>query len=125
MDWLLDPGMTYTRATQFVRTQAEAWRMKTLLAKVLDAQEEQAEQQRNLKKLTEVMEHYHMAVVESIEFKLSSLDQQADYISKKLTVLIKLMRNVIGTNDIPAKAQRGETSGTQPSNAPKPGPANH
>jgi len=24
VDWLLDPGTTYTRATQFVRTQAEA-----------------------------------------------------------------------------------------------------
>jgi len=82
--------------------------MKTLLAKVLDAQEEQAEQLRNLKKHTEAMEHDHMAVVESIEFKLSSLDQQADCINKKLTVLIKLLRNVIGTDGIPAETQRGK-----------------
>lgn len=44
VDWLHDPGTPSTWATQFVRTQAEAWRMKTMLAKALDVQGEQAKQ---------------------------------------------------------------------------------
>jgi len=36
MDWILNPGTMTTRATQFVRTQAEIWRMKTMLAKALN-----------------------------------------------------------------------------------------
>ena len=116
VNWLQDPGNTFTRATQFVRTQAEAWRMKTMLAKVLEAQEEQDERVQKLKRQMDAMEHNHMCLVESIEFKLSSLDQQADTINKKLTVLIKLMRNVVGTEGI-----TGETSGVPPSNPPKQG----
>lgn len=48
VDWLLDPGTTNTRATQFVRTQAEIWRMKTLLVKALSIQDEHAEQLQKL-----------------------------------------------------------------------------
>lgn len=33
VEWLSDPGTTTTRATQFVQTQGEMWRMKTMLAK--------------------------------------------------------------------------------------------
>ena len=44
VDWILNPGTVNTHATQFVRTQAESWRMKTLLAKALGTQEEHAEQ---------------------------------------------------------------------------------
>lgn len=40
MDRLSDPGTVTTRATQFVRTQAEMWRMKTMLAKALSMQAE-------------------------------------------------------------------------------------
>jgi len=36
VDWLQDPGTLSTRATQFVKTQAESWRVKTLLAKAMD-----------------------------------------------------------------------------------------
>lgn len=35
MDWVQDPGTVTTRSTQYVRTQAEMWRMKTMLSKAI------------------------------------------------------------------------------------------
>lgn len=61
-----------------------------------------------------------MAVVESIEFKLTSLDQQADSINKKLTVLIKLLRNDIGNHSKLSETQKGDLTGV-PGQPPKPG----
>lgn len=90
--------------------------MKTMLAKVLEAQAEQDERVQKLKHQMDAMEHDHICVVESIEFKLSSLDQQVDTIGKKLTVLIKLMWNVVNTEGF-----TGETSGVPPSDLPKQG----
>jgi len=40
VNWLQDLGIASNRATQFVRTQAESWRIKTLLARALDSREE-------------------------------------------------------------------------------------
>ena len=37
VNWLTDPGTPSKRATQFVRTQAESWRTKTLIAKALES----------------------------------------------------------------------------------------
>ena len=65
-----------------------------------------------------------MAVIESIEFKLSSLDQQVDTIAKKLTVLIKLLRHVIGQDSKPSDMQKGDPTGDQQGNPPKPGQVN-
>lgn len=44
VDWLHDPGTPSKRATQYVRTKAESWRIKTLLAKALDAKDEGKQQ---------------------------------------------------------------------------------
>jgi len=38
IDWIQDLGIITTCATQFVRMQAEMWRMKTMLAKALSMQ---------------------------------------------------------------------------------------
>ena len=38
IDWISGPRTLATRATQFVRTQSEVWRMKTMLAKALSLQ---------------------------------------------------------------------------------------
>lgn len=65
-----------------------------------------------------------MAVVESIEFKLTSLDQQADSINRKLTVLIKILRNVIGHDIKPSEMQKGDSTDDQYGNPPKPGHVN-
>lgn len=94
--------------------------MKTLLAKALGMQGEYAEQLRKLQNFTEAKMHEHMAIVESIEFKLSALDQQVDTIDKKLTVLIKLLRHVIGQDNKPFEVQKGELTGDQQGNPLKP-----
>lgn len=39
VDWILDPGTHATRAMQFMHTQALAWHLKTLLAKLMNTQE--------------------------------------------------------------------------------------
>lgn len=124
VDWLQDPGTLSTRATQFVRTQAKSWRMKTLLAKAIDIQGEHAEQLRKLQQFVETMSHDHMAVVESSEFKLSAIHQQVDTMDKKLTVLIKLLRQTIGQDNKPSDMQKGKPTGDQQGNPPKPGQIN-
>jgi len=121
VDWLQDSGTPSTRATQFVRTQAEGWRMKTLLAKAMDVQGEHAKQLRKLKKFSETMSHDHMAVVESSEFKLSAIHQQFDTMDKKLTVSIKLLKQTIGQDNKPSNMQKSEPSGDQQGNSSKPG----
>lgn len=54
-----DLGMVTTRATQFVRTQAESWRMKTLLAKALSMQGDHAEKMRRIQNITEAKSEEH------------------------------------------------------------------
>jgi len=121
VDWLLDPGTVTTRATQFVRTQAESWRMKTLLARALSVQGDYAEQLRRVQHISEAKTEEHMAILESLEFKMSALDQQVDTITKKLTVLIKLLRHVIGQDIRQAEIQKDEPAGEKYGNHPKPG----
>lgn len=65
--------------------------MKTLLAKALSMQGDLAEQMRKIQNITEAKSEEHMAILESLEFKISSLEQEVDTINKKLTVLIKLL----------------------------------
>lgn len=96
VDWLQDPGTVTTQATQFVRTQAKSWRMKTLLAKALSMQDNYAEQLQKVQHISEAKTEEHIAILESLEFKVSALEQQVDSITKKLTVLIKLLRHTIG-----------------------------
>jgi len=98
--------------------------MKTLLAKALGMQGEYVEQLRKLQNFTEIKMHDHMAVVESIEFKLSALEQELDTVNKKLTVLIKLLRHVIGQDSKPSDMQKGDPTGDQQGNPPKPGQDN-
>lgn len=85
----------------------------------MDVQGEHAEQLRKLQQFAETMSHDHMAVVESSEFKLSTIHQEVDTINKKLTVLIKLLRQTIGQDNKPSEIQRGELSGNQQGNTPK------
>lgn len=44
MDWIQDPGTPSKRATEFVCTRVESWRIKTLLAKAMDNIEENRQQ---------------------------------------------------------------------------------
>lgn len=111
VDWIIDPGTPSTRETQFSRTQVECWRMKTMLAKAMEVQGEQADQLRTLQKFAETMTNDHMAVVESSEFKLSGILHDVDTINKKLSVLIKLLQQGIARDTMTTNLQRGEHSG--------------
>lgn len=53
VDWMKDPGTPSKRATQFVRTKAESWRTKTLIAKALESIEKEKQQIVNEVNLTE------------------------------------------------------------------------
>lgn len=100
--------MITTQATQFVRTQVESWRMKTLLAKALSMQGDYAEQIRKVQHIIEAKTEEHMAILESLEFKISMLEQQVDTITKKLTVLIKILRKTIGQDARQVKNRKEE-----------------
>lgn len=85
----------------------------------MDVQGKHTEQLHKLQRFAESMLHDHMVVVESSEFKLSAIQQELDTINKKLTVLIKLLRQTIGQDNKPSEMQRREPSGNQQGNTPK------
>lgn len=60
-----------------------------------------------------------MEILEGLEFKISSLEQQFDTVSKKLSVLISLLRHTINQDtrnagEIP-EGQKGDHQSTLPS----------
>lgn len=65
----------------------------------MDVQGEKAKQLWKLQSFAEKMTHDHMAVVESSEFKLSSIHQEVDTINTKIIVLIKLLKQSIGQDN--------------------------
>lgn len=69
--------------------------MKTMLAKANSMQGEYLSQARRAQQAISVISADHAAVLEAMDFKISSLEQQFGNISKKLTVLISLLRHSI------------------------------
>jgi len=90
VEWVQDPGMATTRATQFMCTQAETWRMKTMLAKAMSMQGAHIDQAHEA---ISVITTDHIVRLEAFDFKLSALVQQVDTLSQKVTVLISLLRH--------------------------------
>lgn len=97
MDWLSDLCTTTTRATQFVRTQGEMWRMKTMLAKALNMH---AEDIKRSHQAISLISAENSAKLDAMEFNVSALTQEVRILSQKLGVLINLLRLSIhqGTN---------------------------
>lgn len=60
-----------------------------------------------------------MAVVESSEFKMSSIHQEMVTINKKLSVLLSLIRKIIEQDSKPADQQKGGTACAHQSKAAK------
>lgn len=118
--WIQDPGYVTTRATQFVRTQAESWRMKTLLAKALNMQGSYEDQLRQIQRNIEAMSKEHVAILESLDFKISVVEQEVDTITKNLTVLINLLRQTIEQEVRLAENRRDDHAGNFQSNHPTP-----
>lgn len=123
VNWVQDPDTVTTRATQFVRTQAEMWRLKMMLAKAISMQGDSANQLRQAQQTLAAANEEHAAILEGSDFKISSMEQQLDTISKKFTMLISLMRHTINqegrairetsggsknTNDLPSPSQVGQ-----------------
>lgn len=88
VDWVEDLGTVTTRETQFVRTRTEMWRLKTMLAKALSMQGDSANQLRLAHQTLSSSNEEHAAILESLEFKMSSMEQQLDTLSKKFMVLL-------------------------------------
>lgn len=93
--WLQDPGTVTKRASQFVRTQAESWRMKAMLAQDLSMQADNKELSQNDKPISEAQMQNLYAIYESLDFKVTAVHEGVDTISKKLTVLIKILRQTL------------------------------
>lgn len=86
--------------------------MKTILAKAMDVQGEQAKQVRTVPRFAYTMTNDHMVVVESSEFKLLALQHDMDTINKKLTILIQLLRKSIERDSKTPDMQRGGSVGS-------------
>jgi len=95
VDWLCDPSTHSKRETQFLRTKAESWRIKTLLAKALDSLDDGKQHSERadlspeayLKKLHEIHE--------ALDGKISSVGEAVEIVNKKLTLLIKFLRQTL------------------------------
>jgi len=92
VDWLLDPGTASKRATQFIRTQAESWKVKTLLAKALESKEEVQQHSKREVSISDEQLNNMLEIYKSLDAKISAVHGVAELVNKKLTLLIKLLR---------------------------------
>lgn len=72
VQWIQDLETTTTLATQFVRTQAEMWKMKTMLAKAISMEGEYINQ---VHQTISVISMEHMEKLNALDLKLSALVQ--------------------------------------------------
>jgi len=95
VDWLMDPGTTSRRATQFVRTQVESWRIKTLLARALESRDEGNQHSQGENLISEAQLKGLYEICEALDKKISAVHEVAETVNKKLTLLIKLLRQTL------------------------------
>jgi len=98
VDWLPDPGTPSKRATQFVRTQAESWKLKTLLARALDSKDSCSPSSSKGKSTTDVNLEQLRELYKILDFKISAAHEVAETVNKNLTLLIRLLRQTINSN---------------------------
>jgi hypothetical protein len=111
VDWLKDPGTPSKRATQFVRTKAESWRTKTLIAKALDSIEKEKQHIVTEVNLTEAQMAKIIDYNSVLDSKISTVHEAVKTLNRMLTLLIRLLRDSINT--APA-AQPATTAADQP-----------
>lgn len=110
VDWLEDAGTPSRRATQFTRTRAESWRVKTLLAKALETLEEKKNGEAKEINLTEAQMSQIMDYHNALEQCLTLLQGEVESINKRLTVLIQILRTVVHPDGRhPQPAQTAQT----------------
>jgi len=100
VDWICDTGTPAKRTTQFVRTKAESWRMKTLLAKALDMKD--ADKQNTEKEQPPLNGHLGntSASQEYMDRRISAIQEGVEIVNKKLTLLIRLLRQTISPDPV-------------------------
>lgn len=100
VDWICDPGTPAKRTTQLVRTKAESWRMKTLLAKALDMKEAAQQNMEKERPSPNELPGSSSAYQVQMERRLSGLEDGVELINKKLTLLIRLLRQTISPDPL-------------------------
>ena len=100
VDWLIDPGTPAKRATQFVHTKAESWRIKTLLAKALDAKEDGKQRSGKGHPASENQSANPQEIHESLDRRITAVQEGVEIVNKKLTVLIRLLRQTLSPDPL-------------------------
>lgn len=109
VDWLTDPGTTAGRATQFVRTQVECWRIKTLLARALESKDEGNQQSRGENPISEAQLKDLYEICEALDDKIAAVHEVAKIVNKNLTLLIKLLRQTLSPDPPSSAGKQKET----------------
>lgn len=97
VDWLKDPGTPSRRATQFVRTKVESWRTKTLIAKALESIEKEKQHIVTEVNLTEAQMAKIVDYNSALDNNISTVHEAIQTLNRKLTLLIRLLRDTINT----------------------------
>lgn len=100
VDWLHDPGNPCKRATQYVRTKAESWRIKTLLAKALDSKEEGKQRSGKGNSTSEDQSANFHEIHDSLDRKITTVQEAVEIVNKKLTLLIRLLQQTLSPDPL-------------------------
>lgn len=91
VDWVQDLGTASKQATQFVRTQAESWRIETLLIRTLDSREEEKQHSQRDNFISEAQLKSLYEIYEALDLTILAVHDVVESVNKKLTFLIKLL----------------------------------
>jgi len=92
--------MPAKRATQFVRTKADSWRIKTLLAKALDAKEDGKQCSGKGHPASENQLADPQEIHESLDRRITAVQEGVEVVNKKLTMLIRLLRQTLSPDPL-------------------------
>lgn len=109
VNWLHDPGTPAKRATQFVRTRAESWRIKTLIPKALESMEKERPKIITEVNLTDAQMAKILDFNNTLDGRITKVQDAIQVVDRKLTLLCRLLKDTIN---------QGPCS-TQTSNAPE------
>lgn len=109
VDWLHDPGTPAKRATQFVRTQAESWRTKTLIAKALEAMEKERPKIITEVNLTDAQMAKILDFNNSLEGRINRAQEAIQVVDRKLTLLCRLLKDTVNQGPCTTQTPKAST----------------
>jgi len=95
VNWLQDPGTPAKRATQYVRTRAESWRTKTLIAKAFEAIDKEKDKIITDVNLTEAQMAKILDYNNSLDVRITRVQDAIQVVNRKLTLLCRLLKDTI------------------------------